>query len=115
MLKRKSRLHRGGRGFDPCLAHHSNQASCARCIVLANPHDQAVTIPIRLRDSNNNTSAIIYTGFDGWYYFYGVPSGLYVLEVLARKPNGDWLIIVKSRQFRVTQDRFTRVPDVEVR
>lgn len=83
--------------------------------IFLNPTDRAVTVPVRLKSLNNQTrSDVVYTDQDGWYYFYGVPSGSYVLEVLVAKARGDWVIIVTSRPFPVIQNRYTRVPDVRL-
>ncbi len=85
-------------------------------VLLKNSHDRAVIIPVRLRGIGNRvgTSGVVYTGLDGWYYLYRVPAGHYVLEVLAAKANGEWLIIFTGPEFPVQPSGFTRAPDATV-
>jgi len=56
-------------------------------------------IQVSLADPNQKLSSSTFTGFDGMYYFYNVPSGQYILEIKPseNKPAISYRITVRNQ------------------
>src|SRR5262249_41177379 len=80
------RRHRGVAYVEACGCEGRSAVACERRL----PLRQMFAYASRTR------KGLIYTGLDGWYYFYNVPAASYRTEVLAAKANGSWLVIVES-------------------